>query len=77
MAGQHPELENRIERQVILSLGDKLVLDDLPHHLIPHPQTMKTPADTITEQDCRQVQYQAMVDALARCGGKIYGADGA
>ena len=75
--GNIRELENRIERQVILSQGDKLVLDDLPHHLQLRPQAVKTTGDTVTEQDCRQVQYQAMVDALARCGGKIYGADGA
>jgi PAS domain S-box-containing protein len=75
--GNIRELENRIERQVILSQGDKLVLDDLPQY--PHAglRPMQRLSETLTEQDCRQMQYQAIRDALERTGGKIYGVDGA
>lgn len=75
--GNIRELENCIERQVILSQGDKLVLDDLPQLLKNKYIELKMPHESLTEQDCRQVQYQATCDALMRCGGKIYGIDGA
>jgi PAS domain S-box-containing protein len=75
--GNIRELENRIERQVILSQGDKLVLDDLPQSEKTTRIESKTPHESLTEQDCRQVQYQATCDALARCNGKVYGVDGA
>lgn len=75
--GNIRELENRIERQVIVSQGDKLILDDLPSPAshIEHPGQSSAPC--LTEQDCRQVQYQATVDALRKTGGKIYGEEGA
>jgi transcriptional regulator with GAF, ATPase, and Fis domain len=62
---------------VILSQGDKLVLDDLPQYQQPSQVPVQLPNETLTEQDCRQMQYQATLDALVRTGGKIYGVDGA
>lgn len=75
--GNIRELENRIERQVILSLGDKLVLDDLP--VAPTTQIKQLPVDAqcLTEENVKNLQYQATLDALHKTGGKIYGADGA
>jgi PAS domain S-box-containing protein len=85
--GNIRELENRIERQVILSLGDKLVLDDLP--VAPTTQIKQLPIDTqsigtqsidaqcLTEESVKNLQYQATLDALRKTGGKIYGAGGA
>jgi DNA-binding NtrC family response regulator len=75
--GNIRELENRIERQVILSQGDKLVLDDLPQYQQASQLPLQSASETLTEQDCRQMQYQATLDALVRTGGKIYGVDGA
>jgi PAS domain S-box-containing protein len=75
--GNIRELENRIERQVILSQGDKLVLDDLPQYQQASQLPLQLASETLTEQDCRQMQYQATLDALVRTGGKIYGVDGA
>lgn len=74
--GNIRELENLIERQVILSRGDKLNLD-MP--LIDHrPQARPaTPGQPVTEAACRSMQEQALVSALKRSRGKIYGADGA
>lgn len=75
--GNIRELENRIERQVILSTGDKLVLDDSPvvssnnitHVEINHPY--------LTDSAVKNLQYQSTLDALRKAGGKIYGVDGA
>ncbi len=76
--GNIRELENMIERQVILSRGDKLVLDDLALRPEVPKETLPTPViDTLTEEDWDQLRYRATLDALRRCGGKIYGEDGA
>ncbi|MDO8344067.1 MAG: sigma 54-interacting transcriptional regulator [Cellvibrio sp.] len=75
--GNIRELENRIERQVILSLGDKLVLDDLP--LASTAAVKQRPQETecLTEENVKHLHYQATLDALRKTGGKIYGAEGA
>jgi DNA-binding NtrC family response regulator len=75
--GNIRELENRIERQVILSLGDKLVLDDLPLANTAVVKQLPTQAECLTEGEVRNLHYQATLDALRKSGGKIYGADGA
>jgi PAS domain S-box-containing protein len=74
--GNIRELENRIERQVILSQGDKLVLEDLPKCQLPS-QSLPSAHAALTEQDCRHLHYQATVDALRKTAGKIYGPQGA
>jgi PAS domain S-box-containing protein len=74
--GNIRELENRIERQVILSQGDKLIMDDLPS-LPRNPQRPLAPIEVVTEQDCRNIRHQAIVDALQLSNGKIYGEGGA
>lgn len=78
--GNIRELENIIERQVILSGGDKLVLDNLPlqqpnlenatHHEKRNPVV-------VTERDCKNLRYEATVKALRKAKGKLYGNDGA
>lgn len=76
--GNIRELENMIERQVILSCGDKLVLDDLALRPEAPKEPLPTPVmETLTEEDCDQLRYRATLEALRRCGGKIYGEDGA
>jgi len=76
--GNIRELENMIERQVILSCGDKLVLDDLALRPEAPKEPLPTPVmETLTEEDCDQLRYRATLEALRRCEGKIYGEDGA
>lgn len=77
--GNIRELENLIERQVILSVGTKLRLDlpssqDRPKATTAPPRATAT---VITEQDYQELRRQATVEALQRSGGKIYGAQGA
>lgn len=76
--GNIRELENLIERQVILSRGDKLTFDDLPmfHSKGTSPVVIEK-TENLTESDCEALRYQAIVTALKRARGKLYGADGA
>lgn len=74
--GNIRELENLIERQVILSVGDKLRLDIQQTPCQPE-DAPAPPAGAITEQDYQDLRRQTTVAALRRSGGKIYGADGA
>lgn len=76
--GNIRELENMIERQVILSGGDKLLLDDLSlnHEQVP-VQISTAVTDALTEMDYQRLRYQTLIDALRHTGGKIYGDDGA
>lgn len=74
--GNIRELENLIERQVILSRGDKLQLD-IPLTVRRSEAPPKTQIVPLTEEDCRSLTRQAIVDALSRCGGKLYGTGGA
>ena len=75
--GNIRELENLIERQVILSRGDKLVLDDLALTYEPAQDISPTISEAITEQDYRHLRYQTTIDALRQTKGKLYGDDGA
>ena len=75
--GNIRELENRIERQVILSLGDKLVLDDLAFTPVNPSTTHSVQLECHTEASVKNLQYQTTLDALRKTGGKIYGVDGA
>lgn len=75
--GNIRELENYIERQVIISQGDKLVLEDLTINHNQPPAIIETAPPTVTEQQCRQLHYQATREALRKTQGKIYGAQGA
>ncbi len=76
--GNIRELENRIERQVIVSQGDKLLLDDLPTpNTIAHDSNISRVGELLTETDCQRLHKQALIQALRRCEGKIYGEQGA
>jgi DNA-binding NtrC family response regulator len=76
--GNIRELENMIERQVILSRGDKLVLDDLALRSDTPKENLSSPAtEPVTDEDCEHLRYRATLEALRRTGGKIYGEDGA
>lgn len=83
--GNIRELENFLERQIILSSGSKLHISELPasdHRQAsnvaggPSPDLLEK--DTlITEPMRQQLAKQALENALIQCRGKIYGDDGA
>jgi formate hydrogenlyase transcriptional activator len=63
-------LENLIERAVIVSSGDTLTLD--PTWLRAPTVAAAPPAGSFADAERRTI-----LDALERCGGKIYGRGGA
>lgn len=69
--GNVRELENLIERALIVSSGDVLTVD--PEWLLT-PQT-RPPADGALH--LAALERQAILDALQRCHGRIYGPRGA
>src|SRR5262245_26802636 len=66
--GNVRELENLVERAMIVASGDTLVID---------PAWLATRADTPSSVGLADVERRAILEALARARGKIYGADGA
>lgn len=74
--GNIRELENYIERQVIFSRGDKLILTELENKpLITQGTPISLPC--ASEADVKSLQIQLTLAALRQCNGKIYGEDGA
>jgi formate hydrogenlyase transcriptional activator len=67
--GNVRELENIVERAMIVSAGDTLEVD--PSWLRPPARTMAEPSSLAG------LERQAIVEALTRCRGKIYGPTGA
>jgi formate hydrogenlyase transcriptional activator len=70
--GNVRELENLIERAVIVADGDTVEVD--PLWLKPAPAA---PVPAAATPGLAEVERRTILDALARCGGKIYGAGGA
>jgi formate hydrogenlyase transcriptional activator len=69
--GNVRELENLIERALIVTEGDTLDVD-------PSWLTAATPAPNPRRaSSLREQEKLSILDALAQCGGKIYGTDGA
>lgn len=79
--GNIRELQNMIERAVILSRGTRVTLD-LPIYPVenhdtdsmPAPETGKT---ILTRQHLHEVERKNIMSALKACRGKIFGTDGA
>lgn len=70
--GNVRELENIVERAVIVSRSDTLEID--PHWLTGREEAAPSPGNVLSFAD---VERQAILDALQRCGGRIYGVSGA
>ena len=81
--GNIRELQNVIERAVILSKGERLRLDlalprggDAPEE--PISPAASCPDDVVlTDRECRERERANLMRALDRCGGRIYGRGGA
>jgi formate hydrogenlyase transcriptional activator len=71
--GNVRELENLMERAMIVSTGGRLHID--PHWL--EPSQVITSADGASRPTLGEVERHAILDALARCHGRVYGAGGA
>jgi formate hydrogenlyase transcriptional activator len=69
--GNVRELENIIERALIVTTGDTLQVD--PHWLAPTPGANSDAA----RPALAELERRAILDALERCHGKIYGQGGA
>jgi DNA-binding NtrC family response regulator len=76
--GNIRELENVIQRAVILSKGVRLRLDialaDLPATATSAPDM---PEVILTDRECRERERANLMKALQRTDGRIYGAGGA
>jgi formate hydrogenlyase transcriptional activator len=70
--GNVRELENLIERAIIVSVGDTLTIDPQWLHGVPSESPRPAPASGLAD-----LERQAIVKALARCHGRVYGPDGA
>jgi PAS domain S-box-containing protein len=77
--GNIRELENIIERQVIVSPGENLVFDNLPinQETLVVEKRRNQPQPIVTELDRKQQLKSDIIDVLKATGGKIYGQDGA
>jgi formate hydrogenlyase transcriptional activator len=70
--GNVRELENLVERAMIVTTGDMLQVD--PYWLRPDPVAPACPEAAV---GLAEVERRAILDALERCHGKIYGPGGA
>jgi formate hydrogenlyase transcriptional activator len=70
--GNVRELENIIERAMIVSRGDTLAID--PKWLSESDEGVAVSRRSASFAD---IERQAILEALRRCGGKVYGPDGA
>lgn len=70
--GNVRELENLVERAMIVTTGDTLQID--PDWLKPQSTAALTAE---TKPGLAEMERQAILDALDRCRGKIYGPNGA
>ena len=78
--GNVRELENVIERSMIVSQGDTLAID-ASWLSGDSERGDRTATESRQSNDLHQslaeVERQTILDALKRCQGKVYGADGA
>ena len=78
-AGNVRELQNAVERAVILSQGGPLRFE-LPEAKTAEttkPHKLVTPSAMLTRDELKRHERESIVAALKQSGGKIFGADGA
>ena len=77
--GNIRELENIIERQIILAQSNKISFDFLADETISNPVAvnLKVAPQLITVQEQKLIEKANLANALKHCRGKIYGDNGA
>jgi len=78
--GNVRELENIVERSMIVSQSDTLRIDAswLAGEGSPaNPSEVESQRTNPSKQSLAEIERQAILNALARCHGKVYGKDGA
>jgi len=78
--GNVRELENIVERSMIVSQGDTLRIDAswLAEDGSPaNPSDVESQRTNPSKQSLAEIERQAILNALTRCHGKVYGKDGA
>jgi len=76
--GNIRELENVIERQVILTRGDMVRFDELAIKTEPqNSQIQFIKAPIMTSHDMKQHEKNNIITALIKCHGKVFGYNGA
>lgn len=73
--GNVRELENIIERSMIVSHGDTLAID--PSWLSGRDTEPVNKPPSVPNRSLAAIERQAILEALSRSGGKVYGVDGA
>ncbi|WP_224745696.1 sigma-54 interaction domain-containing protein [Neiella litorisoli] len=75
--GNIRELENVIERQVILAHGQWLKFDDLQTETQQRTELNIAESAIVTASDLKQHERQSIINALKQARGKVFGRDGA
>jgi transcriptional regulator with GAF, ATPase, and Fis domain len=75
--GNIRELQNSLERAVILADGGPLHLDISPSTKAPAPSIAAAPVSLLTRRELKLQEREAITAALAQAGGKVSGPDGA
>jgi formate hydrogenlyase transcriptional activator len=78
--GNVRELENIVERSMIVSQSDTLRIDATwlaGEGSSDNPSGVESQQSNPSKQSWAQIERQAILAALARCHGKVYGKDGA
>lgn len=77
--GNIRELENIIERQIILAKGDKITFDILAQQANNTQVSVKTvaPSELMSATQHKALEKSNIEKALQHCKGKVYGNDGA
>lgn len=75
--GNIRELENVIERQVILAKGGAIKFDGLTNQDLPQAEQGTLPQGIITYHQLKALEKANIIAVLEACNGKIFGEDGA
>ncbi len=75
--GNIRELQNAVERAVILAQGGPLLFDAPAPRALPMPATPGAEASMLTRTEWKQRERESIAAALGKTGGKIYGREGA
>jgi len=77
--GNIRELENVIERAVILARGERLLLElpDMQKDILPANESAGHQGNILTREQMYDLEYNNLIQALKSCKGKVFGEDGA